>query len=246
MAKASNNEFPSVLFAEQTSDPATPAAGTGRLFYKDDGKWWTIDDAGTVAQVPTATGTPDGTKFLRDDGVWATPAGGGGSAGITLIDEQQLASDGTFSFSSIPSTYTDLLIVGELRSDVASSTDTCGVRVGAGTADTGSNYDWQYAGSGTAGSDSTSPGRFSPSVIGNSGTTGRFTVVTATLRRYADTSQYRTIASRSQGGSGTTPKVYDSITWWKNTTDAIDIVEIFPNGGTNFKAGSSLRLYGRA
>lgn len=29
-----------------------------------------------------ATGTPDGTKFLRDDGVWATPAGGGGG-GLT-------------------------------------------------------------------------------------------------------------------------------------------------------------------
>jgi hypothetical protein len=33
MAKASNNEFPSVLFGEQGSAPATPSASTVRLFF---------------------------------------------------------------------------------------------------------------------------------------------------------------------------------------------------------------------
>jgi hypothetical protein len=32
-----------------------------------------------------ATGTPDGTKFVRDDGTLATPAGGGGSGPILTI-----------------------------------------------------------------------------------------------------------------------------------------------------------------
>lgn len=32
----------------------------------------------TVDPAYLATGTPDGTKYLKDDGTWDTPAGGGG------------------------------------------------------------------------------------------------------------------------------------------------------------------------
>jgi hypothetical protein len=32
-----------------------------------------------------ATGTPDGTKFVRDDGTLATPAGGGGSSPVVFV-----------------------------------------------------------------------------------------------------------------------------------------------------------------
>lgn len=44
--KAEDNLFPSVLFAEQVSAPATPAAGGWRTFFKSDGLY-VIDDAGT-------------------------------------------------------------------------------------------------------------------------------------------------------------------------------------------------------
>lgn len=33
-----------------------------------------------------ATGTPDGTLFLRDDGVWASPGAGSGGMGTTTVD----------------------------------------------------------------------------------------------------------------------------------------------------------------
>lgn len=45
--KASDNEYPSVLFDEQGSDPATPASGTWRLFAKSTGLYL-IDDTGSV------------------------------------------------------------------------------------------------------------------------------------------------------------------------------------------------------
>ena len=50
MAKASNNEFPSVLFTDGTADPSTPSANTARLFVKDDSGagLYLIDDAGAV------------------------------------------------------------------------------------------------------------------------------------------------------------------------------------------------------
>lgn len=60
MARASDNEFPSVLFDEQASDPATPASGFWRAYMKSDGMY-VIDDAGAT------TG----------------PFGGGGGGGFT-------------------------------------------------------------------------------------------------------------------------------------------------------------------
>lgn len=45
--KLSAAEIDSLLFAEQGSNPATPASGFGRLFVKSDGLYF-IDDAGAV------------------------------------------------------------------------------------------------------------------------------------------------------------------------------------------------------
>lgn len=51
MAKASDNEFPSILIAEGTT-PATPAAGNHRLFVDSaDGLLKRVDDGGSVSTV---------------------------------------------------------------------------------------------------------------------------------------------------------------------------------------------------
>jgi hypothetical protein len=39
----------------------------------------------TIPISDIATGTPDGTKFVRDDGTLATPAGGGGSSPVVFV-----------------------------------------------------------------------------------------------------------------------------------------------------------------
>ena len=52
-----------------------------------------------------ATGTPDGTKFIRDDGTLATPPGGGGSSFALTQVEVDLGSvprtSGSFSITSV-------------------------------------------------------------------------------------------------------------------------------------------------
>lgn len=59
MAKASNNQFPSVLFAEQGSAPAGPAAGDQRIFIdSSDHHLKRVDSAGAVVDLET-DGTPD-------------------------------------------------------------------------------------------------------------------------------------------------------------------------------------------
>lgn len=47
MTRASDNEYPSVLFDEQGSNPSTPASGFWRLYFKAAGLF-AIDDAGSV------------------------------------------------------------------------------------------------------------------------------------------------------------------------------------------------------
>lgn len=58
MTKASDNEYPSVLYAEQGSNPSTPASGFWRSFFKSDGLY-AIDDGGNVTGpfVSSSSGT---------------------------------------------------------------------------------------------------------------------------------------------------------------------------------------------
>lgn len=60
--KAEDNEFPSVLFAEQAAAPTTPGAGLWRAFFKSDGLY-VVDDAGTVTG-PFGTGGGGSATFL--------------------------------------------------------------------------------------------------------------------------------------------------------------------------------------
>lgn len=58
MTKASDNEFPSVLFGELASKPTTPAAGKWRVYAKADGLYY-VDDAGTeTGPLAAATSAP--------------------------------------------------------------------------------------------------------------------------------------------------------------------------------------------
>lgn len=123
MVRASNNEFPSVLFEEQASAPSTPAAGNWRIYFKSDG-FYLIEDDGTEhgpvdAGVDATTTKGDilvnnGTTLTRlavgtDDHVlkadsaqtegikWAAESGGGGGSSATTAYK---ASDESVSSST--------------------------------------------------------------------------------------------------------------------------------------------------
>lgn len=66
MAKASDNEFPSVLFAEQPDDVDTPGADLWRAYFKADGLYL-IDGAGVVTGPLTAGGVGGGGLAVEDE-----------------------------------------------------------------------------------------------------------------------------------------------------------------------------------
>ncbi len=52
----------------------------------------------------TATGTKDGTKFLRDDNTWQLPAGGGGGGWTSIKNWSSVLTNSAPNISSIPLT----------------------------------------------------------------------------------------------------------------------------------------------
>jgi hypothetical protein len=178
-------------------------------------------------------------------------------AGSTdLLDEVVLGSDGAFTFSAIPNTHRDLVVVGQLRDDAA-ATAASGpqLRVGATTVDSGAtSYDYMvYEGQGdattviSAESVGTSQITLAATAVGNSATAGLYTQIEFSILRYATTGAFRPVMSShsSTGWAAADARVGRGGGHWRNTTDAIDIITIAGAGFGSFKAGSYLTLYGR-
>ncbi len=170
---------------------------------------------------------------------------------VTRLGEVDLASDtASISFSSIPSTFRMLYIVGQIFSDLAAATsDNVEVNVGNGTVDTGANYDYASFWRGDTDDEDGSAGQTTFRVragcpAGGIGA-GKFTLFQCRIYNYASTDEFRPI--QGEGGAiDSTTKYRQAFAngVWKNSADAIDIVTIAPGAGANWKAGSKLTLYG--
>lgn len=98
--KASDNKFPKLILTEGAA-PATPDAGTVKVYAKTDGAVYAMDDTG--AETPLGGGIPDapsdGSTYGRKDGAWAVVAGGGGSGDVVgpagAVDNRIAVFDGT-------------------------------------------------------------------------------------------------------------------------------------------------------
>jgi hypothetical protein len=148
------------------------------------------------------------------------------------------SSTNSVTFSSIPSTYTDLLVVFQ------------GTKISAGgqslifnlNGDTGSNYSFTYLG----GNGSTaSSGRVSNSTyaalgawVANLSTTGESDFLH--LMNYSNTTTYKTTLARSSAASSATEA---SVALWRSTA-AINSITLTVGSPAAFTAGSTFSLYG--
>jgi hypothetical protein len=145
------------------------------------------------------------------------------------------------TFSSIPSTYTDLIIVSSQFYTTAGSDRFATFQVGNGAVDTGTNYSLTYLDTytGSAGS-----GRNTNLTYGlHSYTT---TIPTTTpmicimqIQNYSNTTTNKTMLNRF-GAEATMTGMYVNL--WRSTA-AINIITIAP-GGANFATGSMFTVYG--
>ena len=148
------------------------------------------------------------------------------------------------TFSSISGSYTDLVLVGSYALTTAGNTGL--MRVGNGSADTGSNYsDTVIYGSGTVADSQRDSNNtyFYLMEAGNVGLSVGNTNTIANLMNYANTSVYKTILFRGNSPAATTfPMVEAQAALWRSTS-AINFIYLFTSGG-NFASGSTFTLYG--
>jgi hypothetical protein len=146
------------------------------------------------------------------------------------------------TFSSIPATYTDLVLVLQ----PASTTFADNIALNFNS-DTGSNYSsTNLSGTGSAASSgrAASPYIQVTNIIGTTGTLGAMTS-TIHIMNYANTTTYKTVISRT-GQIGATYNGNEVIvTLWRNTA-AINTIVVKQSGSPNFVAGSTFSLYGIA
>ncbi len=142
------------------------------------------------------------------------------------------SSQRSYTFSSIPSTYTDLVLV--VRGSAGAGAN-CYIRFNS---DTGTNYSFVYAsgnGSGTeAGSATSQDAAYIGAFYGNS-------MCITNVMNYSNTTTYKTLYSR-EGDSSQFTRMY--VNTWRSTA-AINSLTFLGNEN-NLDIGTTLTIYGIA
>jgi hypothetical protein len=162
----------------------------------------------------------------------------------TLISSNTLSSSAaSVTFSSIPATYTDLVLRMSVRSDIADSY----VNIYVSYNGNASNYSETYmAGNGTSavsGRGSANP-YFLQAVWseGTSWTSNTFASSELYIPNYAGSANKVASAFGAAENNATAARVTTTATLWSNTS-AISSINLQPYSG-NFVSGSSFYLYG--
>lgn len=142
----------------------------------------------------------------------------------------------TITFSSIPATYTDLVLVATTKNNSGGSR---AIQVLLNN-DTGTNYsttDVQGNGTSAASTRSTGTAYLDPSVT-CPGT--EFANLIMNFQNYANTSVFKTVLNRN-GGAGTNVRAVVSL--WRSTS-AITSIKFQLGGADLYSTGSTFTLYG--
>jgi hypothetical protein len=151
----------------------------------------------------------------------------------------------SYTFSSIPATYTDLILIISGYGVTSDNVATC--QVGNGSVDTGTNYSTTYiSGNGT----SASSGRYATqsfmriqSQSGMGTTSAHIGSYITHFMNYSNTTTYKTVLCRANQNGGSYPATEASVNLWRSTS-AINTIKVFPYTGASLGTGTMLTLYG--
>ena len=141
----------------------------------------------------------------------------------------------TITFSSIPGTYTDLVLI---CAPLSATVDNVVINYNS---DTGSNYSWTtVGGNGTAASSHRGSNDAAPYVQYQSGTSTTQSNITINVMNYSNTTTHKTAICR---GNNIAYGTDATVVLWRNT-NAITSILLKQRGSNNFSAGSTFTLYG--
>lgn len=208
---------------------------------------------GTRAAQPAASAVAPGTLYSvtdesnvveqSDGSAWSTYAGARSAGAITLIASQTLtAAAATVTFSSIPGTYKDLVIIGVARSNKSANNDDTRLQFNG---DTGSNYGFYQQNRFGAGATDPADHLNLAAVTGATATANIPASFTAEINAYAQTTFHKVVRAYSVAyvtGSGFGD---ETVTGRWASTAAITQIDIF-SPADQFVIGSTFSLYGRS
>lgn len=157
----------------------------------------------------------------------------------TPISTQTLTADAaTVTFTGIPQTYTDIVLVCNFGTSSSGRTGTMRFN-----GDTGTNYSWRsIGGNGTSaqagGGSNISSIYFTGQITGDG--TALANVAITSIQNYSNTTTYKTVISRSNDAAR---YVELAVGTWRSTA-AINRIDLARDNGTNWLSGSSFTLYG--
>lgn len=156
----------------------------------------------------------------------------------TPIATTTLSGASSYTFSSIPTTYTDLILIGSING-VSTATDIW-YRVGNGSVDTATNYSWTWLSGNSAGANSERASNSSYLYIDGWGTIGTGnSIIKTQINNYAYTATYKTILTQRTDAA---KEVNAQVGLWRSTS-AINTIQLGLASGT-FNSGTVLTLYG--
>jgi hypothetical protein len=154
---------------------------------------------------------------------------------VELDKKTTIASVDSVTFTSIPSTYTDLVLV--VNGENVSSDQGLACQVGTGTIDTAVNYSTIYmlgSGSTTGSSRITADPH---AVVGRMGNANSTSIIQ--FLNYSNATTKKTILGRGNNGA----YVIQHASMWQGTT-AINTIKVFNLTSVNLAAGATFSLYG--
>jgi hypothetical protein len=162
----------------------------------------------------------------------------------TLIASNTLGSgSATVTFSSIPATYTDLILVCKLpASGTANNSDGFRFQLNG---DTGSNYSATWLSNSTTTAISSRESTATRGRCGNvSQTTNDVGTAIVQFLDYSNATTYKTVLGRSGNlNSNGDNNVFASVSLWRSTS-AINQIVLSQSSNANFVTGTEFRLYG--
>jgi len=144
------------------------------------------------------------------------------------------------TFSSIPQTFTDLILVVSIRANSTPTSFGTGIRFNS---DTGSNYSRTVLyGSGSSAVSFRDSSQTRIFYSAGSTTANQFNVIRLNISDYSNTTTYKTVIGRNDDNSDVTSM---SAASWRST-NAITSITITPfdDNSTGFATGSTFTLYG--
>ena len=158
---------------------------------------------------------------------------------VPLATTTLCSSVASYTFSSIPSTYTDLILVAWIAPTLGTGTSIMAVKLNSDT----TNYSGTgLLGTGTAVQSSRYTGLSGLPIAGynNGSGTGNINII-CHFQNYSNTTTYKTMIARADNASFQTEA---SVGLWRKTPEAINSIQIYNYGGVNLTAGSTFTLYG--